>query len=186
MWSSSLRRKLESSRCRSCCDGAEEGVRTCLSRCAVLREAIHSANFSPHIRRGGRVVEGARLLSGCTANPVPRVQIPPSPFLLLYPPNNKILQRLLPLDDDIASIKRHGIRAACSSNKRYTKRRNGKRCPSEFHSIGERNQCMLPRTEVAAPIHQIAKAVVRVSAHSLGIAAQRAIGGLDGNRTIEL
>ena len=37
------------------------------------------------IWRGGRVVEGARLLSECTGNTVPRVQIPPSPFFFTGP-----------------------------------------------------------------------------------------------------
>lgn len=49
------------------------------------------AELSTMSRRGGRVVEGARLLSGCTVNPVPRVQIPPSPLSLLYSADNKIL-----------------------------------------------------------------------------------------------
>ncbi len=39
--------------------------------------------------RGGRVVEGARLLSECTAKTVPRVQIPPSPFCSTESPGSQ-------------------------------------------------------------------------------------------------
>ena len=47
------------------------------SPCALARDRVKCGQSS---RRGGRVVEGARLLSESTAQVVAWVQIPPSPL----------------------------------------------------------------------------------------------------------
>ena len=89
--------------------------------------------------RGGRVVEGARLLSECTGNTVPRVQIPPSPLFLLDSINHKVLELLFPFQRDVVSVKWDDEGAVSAGQKRSTEGRNGNGRPAEFYAISKRH-----------------------------------------------